>query len=401
MKKKIFALALLAGFSVTNAQEKTTEATVEGFNKWSIEVNGGFNKPFTKFTSGFNTGAVSPFTANLGVRYMMNNKFGIRLAGEFDSYKDGGDSKAFESKMFRVGLEGVTNLGRILNFEDWTKDLGLLAHAGAGLGFFSADAFDGTDKVGYFKAGLTPQVRLSNRVTLLLDASVYTYSRMNNTFDGYSIVTRRGFQGAEFTGTVGLQIALGKKPVHADWYYQVEEDRLKPLEERLAKAENDLASLANRLDGKEDRMNDKNGNRIPDEIEDYLNSRYAGQPSVSYTSTDVARDLIEKGYINVYFDFNSSKPQGYSLWAADFIANYLKQNPGSNVNVIGYADEIGAPNYNQTLSNKRSDVVRQLLIDRGIDASRVSSEGRGEDASVNKNSSNARQLARRATFQLR
>ena len=241
---------------------------------------------------------------------------------------------------------------------------------------------------------------------MLVDGSVYFYAKQNRTFDGLSATTRRGFQGINFTGTVGLQVALGKNLVHADWYSQAVADN--QLAERVAKAENSVAELAKRLDNKEDKMVDTNGNRVPDEVENYINEKYGSLASnqtqaVAPTnySGQAARELIEKGYINVYFDFNSSAPQKSSLWAVDFIANYLKQNSGASVKVVGYADEKGSANYNQKLSNKRAEVIKKLLVDRGINASQLSFEGRGEDKTVNANSANARQLARRATFEVK
>ena len=79
----------------------------------------------------------------------------------------------------------------------------------------------------------------------------------------------------------------------------------------------------------------------------------------------------------------------------------MKQNSGASVKVIGYADEKGSENYNQKLSNKRAEVIKKLLVDRGINGSQLSFEGRGEDKTVNANSANARQLARRVTFEIK
>ena len=337
---------------------------------------------------------------------MFNNKFGLRLGGGYDSFVEGKNSSKFNSNIWNVNLQGVANLGRVLSFEDWTRDLGLLAHAGVGIGQLKGDYIPKADNIGFVTAGLTPQVRLSNRVTLLVDGSAYLYARQNRTFDGKSKTTKRGFQGINFTGTIGLQVALGKNLVHADWYSQAVADN--ELSERLAKAENNVAELAKRLDNKEDKMVDTNGNRVPDEVENYINEKYgslANQNQGTSTSTNYsgesARELIEKGYINVYFDFNSSAPQKSSLWAVDFVANYLKQNSGASVKVIGYADEKGSENYNQKLSNKRAEVIKKLLVDRGINGSQLSFEGRGEDKTVNANSANARQLARRVTFEIK
>ena len=393
MRKQILALTALVALSA-NAQE---------YNKWSIDVNGGVNKPTYGFASGYATATPSRWTANGGVRYMFNNKFGLRLGGGYETFKEKKDTPKFESNLWNVNLQAVANVGRVLSFEDWTRDLGLLLHGGVGVGQLKADSFEKADNLGFVTLGLTPQVRLSNRITLLFDGSAYFYARQNRTFDGTSTTTKRGFQGLNFTGTVGLQIALGRNLVHADWYSDGTTTEGK-LEERLAKAESDVASLAKRLDDKEDKMNDRNGNRIPDEVENYLNEKYgnlANAQKQDYTSGDSARELIEKGYINVYFDYNSSAPQKSSLWAADFVANYLKQNSGASVKVLGYADELGSENYNQKLSAKRAEVIKQLLVDRGVEASKLSFEGKGEDKTVNAKAANARQLARRATFELK
>ena len=398
MRKQILALTALVALGA-NAQE---------YNKWSIDVNGGVNKPTYGFASGYTTATPSLWTANGGVRYMFNNKFGLRLGGGYDSFVEGKKSPKFNSNIWNVNLQGVANLGRVLSFEDWTRDLGLLVHAGFGIGQLKGDYIKKADNIGFLTAGLTPEVRLSNRVSLLLDGSVYFYAKQNRTFDGLSATTKRGFQGVNFTGTVGLQVALGRNLVHADWFSQATINN--ELSERVAKAENNVAELAKRLENKEDKMVDTNGNRVPDEVENYINEKYgslaANQGSTpseapaSYSGQS-ARELIEKGYINVYFDFNSSEPQKSSLWAVDFVANYLKQNSGVSVKVLGYADEKGSADYNQKLSSRRAEVIKKLLVDRGINASQLSFEGKGEDKTVNANSANARQLARRATFELK
>ena len=45
--------------------------------------------------------------------------------------------------------------------------------------------------------------------------------------------------------------------------------------------------------------------------------------------------------------------------------------------------------------------MKDLLVKAGIDGSRITAEGKGVDASVDKNSSRARQLARKTTFELK
>ncbi len=392
MKRHIFALASLV-FVGVQAQE-------ESYNKWSVDVNGGVNKPVTPLTSGYSTSTPNLWGANAGVRYMFNNKFGLRLGGGYDTFKEGDDSRDFESSFWNVNLQAVANVGRVLSFEEWTSDIGLLAHAGVGYGQLNSDFLSSADQVAFVVAGLTPQLRISNRVTLLADASVYFNGKQQRTFDTYSESARRGIQGVNLTGTIGLQIALGKHGKHADWHH--DGSRFEKIEDRLTSLEGNVSGLQEEVANKQNKMIDANGNNVPDEIESYLNDNYATKADVKALAegNDMAADLIKKGYINAYFDFNSSKPQISSTWAVDFVAKFLKSN-NTNIHIVGFADELGGTNYNQTLSTKRAEAVKKLLVEAGVDASRISTEGRGEDTSVDKNSPRARQIARKATFELK
>ena len=399
MRKQILALTALVALGA-NAQE---------YNKWSIDVNGGVNKPTVGLTSGYATKTPNLWTLNGGVRYMFNNKFGLRLAGGYDKFENGKNSPKFNSNLWNVNLQAVANLGRVLSFEDWTRDLGLLLHTGVGAGQLKGDNISKADNLGFFTFGLTPQIRLSNRVSLLLDGSVYLYAKQDRSFDGVSALADRGFQGTNFTGTIGLQVALGRNLVHADWYSQAASDN--QLAERVAKAENTVAELAKRLENKEDKMVDTNSNRVPDEVENYINEKYGSlasnqaspapaSPATNYSGQS-ARELIEKGYINVYFDLGSATPQVSSLWAVDFVANYLKQNSGASLNVAGYADQEGSVKFNQKLSARRAEAIKKLLTNRGVSASQLSTEGKGVDKTSNVKSANVRQLARRVTFEVK
>lgn len=48
------------------------------------------------------------------------------------------------------------------------------------------------------------------------------------------------------------------------------------------------------------------------------------------------------------------------------------------ITVVGHADRIGSDSYNQTLSEKRANAMKDLLISLGIDANRIYAEGKGE-----------------------
>ena len=71
------------------------------------------------------------------------------------------------------------------------------------------------------------------------------------------------------------------------------------------------------------------------------------------------------------------------------IAAILKAHPNVHVKIGGYTDNVGNPADNQTLSQERADSVRAQLVSMGIDGSRLTAEGYGEEHPVADNSTEA------------
>ena len=68
----------------------------------------------------------------------------------------------------------------------------------------------------------------------------------------------------------------------------------------------------------------------------------------------------------VYFDFNSAKLTPAARVRLDAMASALKSKKVKSVKIVGYTDEIGTPNYNQKLSQKRANAVAAYLRGKGI-----------------------------------
>ena len=82
------------------------------------------------------------------------------------------------------------------------------------------------------------------------------------------------------------------------------------------------------------------------------------------------------------FAFDSAKlnPNQPKL---DDIATLLNNNTGvSNIVITGYADRIGSKKYNQKLSEQRAASVKDYLVGKGVDGSRLSIQGKGEENPV-------------------
>jgi outer membrane protein OmpA-like peptidoglycan-associated protein len=79
----------------------------------------------------------------------------------------------------------------------------------------------------------------------------------------------------------------------------------------------------------------------------------------------------------------------------------LKKNPMLKIETRGSADNIGSPEYNQILSEKRARAVKKYLVEKGIEAERISAAGHGstQNAASNKTAA-GRALNRRIDFHL-
>jgi OOP family OmpA-OmpF porin len=412
MKKIIFIATLLVAIPEIKAQE--TKTTSSEFNKWSIDVNAGFSKPTAPFSTNYYSSNTNFIHGDLGVRYMMNNKFGLKLDFGLDSFKNDSESFEFEGKYYRTSIQGVVNLGRVLNFEDWTNTINLQAHSGVGFSFMTNDNFDGNDDMTNFILGLTAQFKLSNRVALNADFSMINNVNQQYTFDGIeepAVKEDRGFNSTIYNASIGLSIYLGKHGKHADW--DTSNSKLDELERRVTELEiklldTDKYGVADYLDEEKKsaqnaivdtkgRTIDGNNNGIDDKVEAYVDDK----TKVTPTEGQSIEDMINGGYITVLFDFNSSQPTADSYSAINFVTQYLKSNPNSSVEIVGYADEIGKSEYNKTLSASRANFVKDVITKAGINASRLTVAGQGEDASVDASSADARRLVRKVIFKLK
>jgi OOP family OmpA-OmpF porin len=63
----------------------------------------------------------------------------------------------------------------------------------------------------------------------------------------------------------------------------------------------------------------------------------------------------------------------------DDIAAALQADPSiTDVDITGYTDRLGSPKYNQKLSQRRADAVREYLVGKGVDGGRLKAYGKGE-----------------------
>jgi outer membrane protein OmpA-like peptidoglycan-associated protein len=99
---------------------------------------------------------------------------------------------------------------------------------------------------------------------------------------------------------------------------------------------------------------------------------------------------------DVLFDTGKAELNPGAGRKLDQLAQFLSEHKDRRVQIDGFTDSIGTDSYNEDLSRRRADAVKSALLVRGIDASRISTEGYGKAYPVaNNNDSGGRQLNRR------
>lgn len=127
-------------------------------------------------------------------------------------------------------------------------------------------------------------------------------------------------------------------------------------------------------------------------------------PASNQGCPTVKEDVIEKTAAiakNIYFDLNSAKLQQRSYAPLDELVQLLKDNPSYKLVIESHTDNSGTNAYNQRLSENRSTTVMNYLVSKGIDASRLSAAGYGEEKPVASNDTKeGRALNRRSELKL-
>jgi outer membrane protein OmpA-like peptidoglycan-associated protein len=59
------------------------------------------------------------------------------------------------------------------------------------------------------------------------------------------------------------------------------------------------------------------------------------------------------------------------------VANVIQRHPGMQITVIGHTDSTGSDAYNQRLSERRAEAVRERLVAGGVAADQLATVGRG------------------------
>lgn len=104
---------------------------------------------------------------------------------------------------------------------------------------------------------------------------------------------------------------------------------------------------------------------------------------------------------DVLFDTDKAQLKPGGVREVQKLAEVLRQNPRRTIAIEGFTDSRGSESYNQELSERRANAVRETLQGMGISGDRITARGYGESFPVAGNVNEAgRQLNRRVEIVL-
>lgn len=95
--------------------------------------------------------------------------------------------------------------------------------------------------------------------------------------------------------------------------------------------------------------------------------------TINLTAIDMPIELP-----NIFYDFNKWDLRPESMVSLDKLVETLNDNPNATIELMSHTDSRDTEAYNQELSQKRAQSVVEYLIDKGIEAERLSAKGYGE-----------------------
>ena len=99
---------------------------------------------------------------------------------------------------------------------------------------------------------------------------------------------------------------------------------------------------------------------------------------------------------DVLFDTGKAELNSGASRKLDQLSQFLTDHPDRRLQIDGFTDSVGTDSYNLDLSQRRADAVKSALLSRGIDSSRIGTQGYGKAFPVASNTdSGGRQLNRR------
>lgn len=129
---------------------------------------------------------------------------------------------------------------------------------------------------------------------------------------------------------------------------------------------------------------DLDGDGVPNERDKCPNTRPGAVVDLDGCEVEA---VIELEGVNFDFDKSTIRPEGKAI--LNGAAALLQKHERVVVEVAGHTDSVGSDAYNQGLSERRANAVKDYLTAQGVKASRLTARGYGESRPVASNDTDA------------
>jgi outer membrane protein OmpA-like peptidoglycan-associated protein len=111
-----------------------------------------------------------------------------------------------------------------------------------------------------------------------------------------------------------------------------------------------------------------------------LESNFKGTLTMDFDKTIINSAAVGESFIlrNVHFETAKWELNEIARNELNLLISILKENPGLNIEIGGYTDNLGEDVANQLLSEKRARAVEEYLVGNGIEKDRLAVVGYGE-----------------------
>lgn len=118
--------------------------------------------------------------------------------------------------------------------------------------------------------------------------------------------------------------------------------------------------------------------------------RQAEQLKQTIPGAEIIREgegIIVKFDSGILFDVGKSELKSAAMTNIQNLSKSLKDNPETNVLIIGHTDNTGSDAFNSRLSERRAESVKGFAMNQGIMSDRLNVQGKGEAEPIADNTS--------------
>jgi OmpA-OmpF porin, OOP family len=125
---------------------------------------------------------------------------------------------------------------------------------------------------------------------------------------------------------------------------------------------------------------------VPDSDGDGINDEQDRCPQLAGTAAnngcpEVKEEVVKRleyAAHRIYFATGSAKLLNTSFKSLDDVVRIMNDEKDLKLTIEGHTDNVGTDEYNHTLSHNRALSVKNYLLSKGVDESRITSQGFGE-----------------------